>query len=106
METHCGASPQKKLKKIFPLKIIRKFEKIFNLMDLQTRKIEFVQEFLKIQSEELISQLENLLKNKSNVNDLFNPMSIEEFNNRIDQSEDDFKNGRYKTTSQLLEKYK
>lgn len=77
-------------------------------MDLQTRKIEFVQEFLKIQSEELISQLENLLKNKSNSdeNDFFNPMSIEEFNNRIDQSEDDFKNGRYKTTSQLLEKYK
>ncbi|MCV2483382.1 hypothetical protein OD917_00495 [Flavobacterium sp. SH_e] len=77
-------------------------------MDLQTRKIEFVQEFLKIQSEELISQLENLLKNKSNVddNDYFNPMSIEEFNSRIDQSEDDFKNGRYKTTSQLLEKYK
>lgn len=77
-------------------------------MDLQTRKIEFVQEFLKIQSEELISQLENLLKNKSNLddNDFFNPMSIEEFNNRIDQSENDFKNERYKTTSQLLEKYK
>ncbi|PBJ14209.1 hypothetical protein [Flavobacterium sp. ACN6] len=77
-------------------------------MDLQTRKIEFVQEFLKIQSEELISQLENLLKNKSTVddNDFINPMSIKKFNARIDQSEDDFKNGRYKTTSQLLEKYK
>ncbi|MFB9076499.1 hypothetical protein ACFFLS_24810 [Flavobacterium procerum] len=77
-------------------------------MDLQTRKIEFVQEFLKIQSEELISQLENLLKNKDIVddNDFFKPMSIEEFNNRIDQSESDFKNGRSKTTSQLLEKYK
>ncbi|MBW1654148.1 hypothetical protein [Flavobacterium quisquiliarum] len=77
-------------------------------MDLQTRKIEFVQEFLKIQSEELISQLENLLKNKdiADDSDFFNPMSIEEFNSRIDQSEDDFKNGRYKTTSQLLEKYK
>ncbi|KAF2327580.1 hypothetical protein [Flavobacterium nitrogenifigens] len=77
-------------------------------MDLQTRKIEFVQEFLKIQSEELISQLENLLKSKRNVddNDFLNPMSIEEFNNRIDLSENDFKNGRYKTTSQLLEKYK
>ncbi|MFD2943509.1 hypothetical protein [Flavobacterium notoginsengisoli] len=77
-------------------------------MDLQTRKIKFVQEFLKIQSEELISQLENLLKNKSNLDDniFFNPMSIEEFNKRIDQSEDDFKSGRYKTTSKLLEKYK
>lgn len=78
-------------------------------MDLQTRKIEFIQEFLKIQSEELISQLENLLNRNMNdvdKNEFFNPISIEEFNHRIDQSEDDFKNGRYKTTSQLLEKYK
>jgi hypothetical protein len=35
------------------------------MMDLQTRKIEFVQKFLKIQNEELITQLENLLKKKS-----------------------------------------
>lgn len=78
-------------------------------MDLQTRKIEFVQEFLKIQSEEVISQLENLLKRNKNdmdENEFFSPISIEEFNTRIDKSEDDFKNGRYKTTSQLLEKYK
>lgn len=78
-------------------------------MDLQTRKIEFVQEFLKIQSEEVISQLENLLKrNKKDLdeNEFFSPISIENFNKRIDKSEDDFKNGRYKTTSQLLEKYK
>ena len=79
-------------------------------MDLQTRKIEFVQEFLKIQSEEVISQLENLLKNRNKKNedesDFFTPFSIEEFNSRIDQSEDNFKKGKYKTTSQLLEKYK
>ena len=79
-------------------------------MDLQTRKIEFVQEFLKIQSEELISQLENLLKNKNkkdvNESEFFKPISIEEFNTRIDQSENDFKKGKYKTTSELLQKYK
>lgn len=79
-------------------------------MDLQTRKIEFVQEFLKIQSEEVISQLENLLKSRNKKNedesDFLSPFSIEELNNRIDQSEDDFKKGKYKTTSQLLEKYK
>ena len=79
-------------------------------MDLQSRKIEFVQEFLKIQSEEVISQLENLLKSRNKKNedesDFLSPFSIEEFNNRIDQSEDDFKKGKYKTTSQLLEKYK
>ena len=31
-------------------------------MDLQTRKITFVQEFLKIQSEEVIIRLEKLLE--------------------------------------------
>jgi hypothetical protein len=76
-------------------------------MDLQTRKIAFVQEFLKLQSEEVISQLEKLLKKKTvgNQDDL-KPMSFEEFNSRIDQSEDDFKNGRFKSTSELLSKYK
>jgi hypothetical protein len=99
---------KKSLKKILASKIIRKFGKIINEMDLQTRKIEFVQEFLKIQSEEVISQLENLLKrNKKDIDEnKFNSLSIEQLNSRIDQSEDDFENGRFKTTSQLLEKYK
>lgn len=33
-------------------------------------------------------------------------MSIEEFKDRIDISENDFKDGKYKSTSELLEKYK
>ena len=78
-------------------------------MDIQTRKIEFIQAFLKLQSEELISQFENLLKNKSAVeideNQSLEPMSISELNDRIDKSESDFKNGNYKTTSELLKKY-
>jgi len=61
-------------------------------MDLQSRKIEFVQDFLKLQSEEAISKLEKLLK--------------KELNKRIEQSEADFKNNRYKKTSELLSKYK
>jgi hypothetical protein len=75
------------------------------MMDLQTRKIEFIQKFLKLQSEEVISQFENLMK-KRNKKDSFKPMSVEDLNKRIDQSEDDFKNGRYKTSSELLAKYK
>lgn len=76
-------------------------------MDLQTRKIEFVQEFLKLQNEEIISQFENLLKKKSLKREpLLTPISIEEFNARIDKSEQDFKDGKYKTSSELLEKYK
>ena len=77
-------------------------------MDLQTRKIEFIQAFLKLQSEEVISLFENLLKKKSVTEideEYFKPMSIADFNSRIDKSEDDFKNGKYKTTSELLKKY-
>lgn len=79
-------------------------------MSLQTRKIEFIQEFLKIPNEEVITQLENLLKsinrNYYDENALLKLISIQEFNSRIDQSENDFKNGKYRTTSELLEKYK
>ena len=76
-------------------------------MDIQTRKIEFVQSFLKLQSEEIISQFEKLLNKtkKSNLGEEFKPFTIEELNERISKSEDDFENGRYKTTSQLLSKY-
>jgi hypothetical protein len=76
-------------------------------MDIQTRKIEFVQEFLKLQSEETISQFEKLLK-KSHIkeSDLdVEPMSIAELNKRIDKSEKDFRNNNYKLTSELLSKY-
>jgi hypothetical protein len=76
------------------------------MMDLQTRKIEFIQEFLKLQSEEVISQFENLLKKKSIKDESIKPMSIKELNARIDKSEADFKSGNFKTSSQLLAKYK
>lgn len=73
-------------------------------MDLQTRKIEFVQEFLKLQSEELIAQFENLLKKETQKK--YKPMSVHELNSRIDQSEDDFKKGKFKSSTELLSKYK
>ncbi len=74
----------------------------FNIMDIQTRKIKFVQAFLQLESEELISRLEELLKVGKKE---FKPMSIEELNSRIDRSEDDFKNNRFKTTERILAKY-
>ena len=77
-------------------------------MDIEARKIEFIQEFLKLQSEEAISRLEKILKKEKNASDekIFEPMTIEELNKRIDQSESDFKNNRFKTSSDLLAKYK
>ena len=63
-------------------------------MDLQSRKIEFVQEFLKVQSEEVVSSLEKLLRKINKSNDEFEPMTMGEFNDRIDKSMEDSKNGR------------
>ena len=78
-------------------------------MDIQTRKIEFIQAFLKLESEEVISQFEVLLSLKSyyvvKEDKDIKPISIKEFNKRMDKSEDDFENGRYKNTAELLEKF-
>ena len=76
-------------------------------MNLEARKIEFVQEFLKIQSEDVISRLEKILRKENNTSDenKFGPMTKEELNKRIDQSESDFRNNRFKSSSELLSKY-
>ncbi len=78
------------------------------MMNLETRKISFVQEFLRLQNEEIIVGLEKLLhRHKAELIDKeMKPMSIEEFNNNIDQAEDDFKNGRFISARNLKAKYK
>lgn len=68
-------------------------------MDIQTRKIEFVQEFLKLQSEELISRFEKLLKTNQNI---VKPMDIEELNSRIDKSLLDSENDKITENSDLI----
>ena len=77
-------------------------------MDLQSRKISFVQEFLSIESEEIISRLENFLKKEKKVNTTkeFSPMTMEEFQNRINLSMEDSKNGRVISSKDLLKEIK
>jgi len=72
-------------------------------MDLQTRKIEFIQKFLQISSEEAIAKFEDLLKRYNNQSE--SPFSKEELIYRIKQSEFDFNSGKYKTTEELLERF-
>ncbi|MFA9392247.1 MAG: hypothetical protein ACERKD_20715 [Prolixibacteraceae bacterium] len=74
-------------------------------MDIQTRKLNFIQEFLKIQNEETVSHFEKLLhKEKSNISDReFSPMSIAEYNKRIDQSLVDSENDNITETNDLLD---
>lgn len=77
-------------------------------MNLEARKIEFVQEFLKLQSEEAILRLEKILQKKINASSeqVSVAMTNEELNMRIDKSESDFLNNRFKKSSDLLAKYK
>jgi len=73
-------------------------------MDLQTRKIAVVQEFLSIESEELISRFEKLLKNKkaSKDEENLNPMTAEGLKQRIAISMEDSKNGRLTEMNDFL----
>ncbi|QTD38117.1 hypothetical protein JL193_02080 [Polaribacter batillariae] len=75
-------------------------------MDIQTRKIEFIQDFLKVKSEDLISRLEAILRKEdySSNPDEFKPMTVEEFNNRIDKSMEDSENGRLISAGDLKSK--
>ncbi len=73
-------------------------------MDLQTRKISFVQDFLNLQNEEIILLFEKLLikeKKKISTNKL-QPMTLEEFNKRIDISLEDSKKGQLTESGKLI----
>jgi hypothetical protein len=65
-------------------------------MDLQTRKLNFIQEFLRLNNEKLISKLENLLKSEKakSYEQSISPLSEEELNRIIDEAEKDSKEGR------------
>lgn len=71
-------------------------------MDIQTRKINFIQDFLKLESEKAISQFEKLLLKEKVNNSAFKPMTISAFNNRIEESTKDSKNGKITVIEDLL----
>ena len=73
-------------------------------MDLQSRKISFVQEFLDLQNEEIISLFEKLLRweKKKLTQKELTPMTLEELNKRIDTALEDSKNGRLTESGKLL----
>jgi len=75
-------------------------------MDLEAKKISFVQEFLRLQNEEIINGLEKMLhKRKAELLDKeMKPMSMQQFNKEIDQALDDSENGRLTKASDLKAK--
>ena len=77
-------------------------------MDIQTRKINFVQEFLRLKNIKLIEKLEKiLLEDKAkNYEANLKPMSIDNFNKMIDKSIDDAKQGNVVNARELKESVK
>lgn len=77
-------------------------------MDIQTRKINFVQEFLRLKNIKLIEKLEKiLLKDKARDYEVnLKPMSIDNFNKMIDKSVEDAKQGNLVNARELKESVK
>lgn len=72
-------------------------------MDLEARKIEFVQEFLRLQNEEIVSGLEKLLRKRkvALIDQSFKPMTMAQYDAEMDLAEADSKNGRMIEVSEL-----
>lgn len=77
-------------------------------MDIQTRKINFVQEFLRIRNIKLIEKLERiLLEEKAKDYEVkLKPYNIDTFNQMIDKSIDDAKQGNVVDVRELKESVK
>ncbi len=76
-------------------------------MNIETRKLSFIQEFIQVQNEEIIIGLEKLLKQRKSEqysNDL-KPMDLNQFNDEIDQALDDSEHNRVIKATQLKEKW-
>ena len=73
-------------------------------MNILARKMNFVQEFLRISDEDLVVKLENFMmaERKKRISKEISPMTMDEFIETIDKSEDDAKNGRVTEARELL----
>jgi hypothetical protein len=77
-------------------------------MDIQTRKINFVQEFLRLRNIKLIEKLEKiLLEDKAKDYEAnLKPLSIDNFNKMIDKSIEDANQGNVVSARELKESVK
>jgi hypothetical protein len=73
-------------------------------MNIATRKMNFIQEFLRISDEDLIGKLEKLLsaERQKKYKQQLKPMSIDKFMDDIEQSEEDARNGRLTDADELI----
>lgn len=77
-----------------------------NVMDIQTRKLNIISFVAQLKDESFISKIEEYILNNTQDGDISDdsiPFAVQEFVERIEQSERDFENGNYKTQSELEE---
>ncbi|OFX32214.1 MAG: hypothetical protein A2X08_08290 [Bacteroidetes bacterium GWA2_32_17] len=72
-------------------------------MDLQTRKLNFIQEFLRHANDSIIEKFEKMLlqERKKIVEKEIYPMTLAQYEQRIDNAIDDYKNNRVTTAKEL-----
>jgi len=72
-------------------------------MDLQTRKINFIQEFLKYANSSILSKFEDLLKSECEkvLEKEIKPMTLQEYEQRIEKAFEEVKNNKVKSARSL-----
>ncbi len=77
-------------------------------MNIQSRKLELIEQFLHISDESLISKLEALIKEEkqSSYNKKLTPMSLNEFHDIIDTAQEEAKAGYVISHNDLKENIK
>jgi hypothetical protein len=76
---------------------------------VNSRKLHFIEELLKIENEDIIKKLESILQEerlKFLEQELGTPMSLKTFNAMIDRSENDLAEGKVTTANELKKKIK
>ncbi|KMQ72737.1 hypothetical protein [Chryseobacterium koreense] len=71
-------------------------------MDLQTRKLHLITYLAQLQDENFFEKIENyILRKAKNEDSELKPFTVDELISRIEKSEDDFKNGSFKTQEEI-----
>jgi hypothetical protein len=63
-------------------------------MDIEAKKIILIEELLKVEDEEIILKIESLLHQERNSDQEIKPMTLDEFHEMINQSQQDIDDGR------------
>lgn len=77
-------------------------------MNIQARKLDLIEEFLRINDEGLITKLESFIKQEKKISHerSLKPMSLNEFHETIDQAKRDSDSGRVISHLELKKKVK